>query len=37
MGKVDRLSRRPDWEVRMEKNNKKQTLVKQKWLEMRAA
>jgi len=28
MGKVDGLSRRPDWEVGVEKNNKEQMLVK---------
>jgi len=28
MGKADRLSRRPDWKIGVEKNNKKQTLVK---------
>ena len=33
MGKVDRLSRRLDWEVRVEKNNKEQMLVKKEWLE----
>ena len=33
MGKADGLSRRPDWEVRVEKNNEEQTLVKKEWLE----
>ena len=33
MGKVDRLSWRPDWEVRVEKDNEEQMLVKKKWLE----
>jgi len=28
MGKVDGLSRRPDWEVRVEKDNEEQMLVK---------
>jgi len=28
MGKVDRLSRRPDWEVGVERDNKEQILVK---------
>jgi len=28
MEKVDRLSRRPDWEIGVEKDNKEQTLVK---------
>ena len=30
MGKADRLSKRLDWEVRVEKDNEKQTLVKKK-------
>jgi len=33
MGKADRLSRRPDWEVGIEKDNKEQMLVKKEWLE----
>ena len=33
MGKADRLSRRPDWVVGVEKDNKQQTLVKREWLE----
>jgi len=32
MEKADGLSRRPDWEVGIEKNNKEQTLVKKEWL-----
>ena len=36
MGKADRLSRRSDWEVSMEKDNEKQTLVKREWLKARA-
>ena len=32
MGKADGLSRRPDWEVGVEKNNEEQTLVKKEWL-----
>jgi len=28
MGKTDRLSRRPDWKVRMEKDNDNQVLIK---------
>jgi len=28
MGKADNLSRRPDWEVRVERDNKDETLVK---------
>jgi len=35
MGKVDSLSRRPDWEVGVEKNNKDKMLVKPEWLEAR--
>jgi len=35
MGKVDSLSRRPDWEVGVERDNKGKTLVKSKWLEVR--
>jgi len=35
MGKADRLSRRPVWEVRVEKDNEEQILVKKKWLEMK--
>jgi len=35
MGKADSLSRRPDWEVGVEKDNKDETLVKPEWLEMR--
>ena len=33
MGKVDGLSRRPDWEVGVERDNEKQVLVKKEWLE----
>jgi len=35
MGKADSLSRRPDWEVGVEKDNEDETLVKPEWLEMR--
>jgi len=35
MGKVDSLSRRPDWEVGVERDNKNKTLVKPKWLEVK--
>jgi len=35
MGKADRLSRRPVWEVGVEKDNEEQILVKKKWLEMK--
>jgi len=37
MGKADGLSRRPDWEVEVERDNEEQTLVKREWLEARAA
>jgi len=33
MGKMDGLSRRPDWEVGVKKDNKEQILVKKEWLE----
>jgi len=36
MGKVDGLSRRPDWEVGVEKDNKEQVLVKKEWLEAKS-
>jgi len=36
MEKADGLSRRPDWEVGVEKDNEEQTLVKREWLEVRA-
>ena len=32
MGKADGLSRRPDWKVRVEKDNKNQVVVKEGWL-----
>jgi len=35
MEKADSLSRRPDWEVGVEKDNKDETLVKPDWLEAR--
>jgi len=35
IGKPDNLSRRLDWEIGVEKNNKDETLVKPKWLEVR--
>jgi len=37
MGKVDGLSRRPDWERGVERDNKEQMLVKREWLEAQAA
>ena len=35
MGKADSLSRRPDWEVGVEKDNEDKILVKPEWLEAR--
>jgi len=35
MGKADSLSRRPDWEVGVDKDNEDETLVKPEWLEVR--
>jgi len=35
MRKADGLSRRPDWEVGIEKDNEKQVLVKKEWLEVK--
>ena len=35
MGKVDSLSRRPDWEIGVEKDNEDEMLVKLEWLEVR--
>ena len=35
MEKADSLSRRPDWEVGVERDNKDETLVKKEWLENR--
>jgi len=35
MGKADSLSRRPDWEDGVEKDNEDETLVKPEWLEVR--
>ena len=32
MGKADGLSRRPDWKVGMDKNNKNQIIIKDNWL-----
>ena len=37
IGKADSLSRRPDWEIRVEKDNEDETLVKLEWLEVRKA
>jgi len=35
MEKADSLSRRPDWEIRIKKDNEDETLVKPEWLEVR--
>jgi len=35
MGKVNSLSRRPDWEIGVEKDNEDKILVKPEWLEVR--
>jgi len=35
MGKVNSLSRRPDWKVGVEKNNEDETMIKPEWLEVR--
>jgi len=35
MGKADSLSRRPDWQVGVKKDNEDQKLVKPEWLEVR--
>jgi len=35
IGKADSLSRRPDWEIGVEKDNEDETLVKPEWLEVR--
>jgi len=32
MGKADGLSRRPDWQERVERDNEDQKLVKPKWI-----
>jgi len=37
MGKADSLSRRPDWEVGVERDNEDKTLVKPEWLKVRRA
>ena len=33
IGKADGLSKRPDWEIGVKKDNEEQTLVKKEWLE----
>ena len=35
IGKIDSLSRRPDWEVRVERDNEDEILVKPEWLEVK--
>jgi len=35
MEKADSLSRRPDWEIGVEKDNEDETLIKPEWLEVR--
>jgi len=35
MGKADSLSRRPDWEIGVERDNGDEMLVKKEWLENR--
>jgi len=35
MGKADSLSRRPDWEIGVERDNEDETLMKPEWLEVR--
>ena len=35
MGKADSLSKRPDWEIGVEKDNEDKTLVKPEWLEVK--
>ena len=35
MGKADSLSRRPDWKVRVERDNENEMLVKPEWLKVR--
>jgi len=37
MGKADSLSRRPDWEEGVEKDNEDETMIKPEWLEVRKA
>ena len=35
IGKADSLSRRPDWEVGVERDNENKTLVKPEWLKVK--
>jgi len=32
MGKADRLSRRPDWKVGVDRDNKNQVVIKENWI-----
>jgi len=34
MGKANSLSRRPDWEIGVKRDNEDETLVKPEWLKM---
>jgi len=36
MGRADSLSRCPDWQIGVKRDNKDRVLVKRKWLEVRA-
>jgi len=37
MGKADSLSRRPNWEIGVERDNEDETLIKPEWMEARRA
>jgi len=37
MGKADSLSRRPDWEIGVERDNEDEILIKPEWLKVRRA
>jgi len=36
MGKADSLSRRPDWQKGVERDNEDRTMIKKEWLKVRA-
>jgi len=36
MGKANSLSKQPNWQKKVEKDNKNRTLLKKEWLEVRA-
>jgi len=36
MGKADSLSRQPDWQKRVERDNEDKMMLKKEWLEVRA-